>query len=318
MAAAGLQRALLAVAGAAALWNVSVRWGHPEDAVALVVGRRRCRPAPGRVDRRHADEVALMCYTDRPERSTLFDDLRHRLEEDGTIILDAFLVRAGTAYPVGRRYDPADPDGTENAGFGLPDEDDPQVSAMAAATAWSGRGILPDRGALRESIAGPTGAAAARASAALRAAADGLLGQSPGTEPVDGHRLAGMAGVAADRALVEVAGHHGLTTPTSALLAVLMCDVRIREQMIGRAVREPTSPWLPMLIAVARELPDSDAAHVCAALSVVAYRHGDGALAQVAVDRCLAEDPEHRLAHLMLDVMAAGLPPADLADLGGQ
>ncbi len=37
MAAAGLQRALLAVAGAAALWNVSVRWGHPEDAVALAL-----------------------------------------------------------------------------------------------------------------------------------------------------------------------------------------------------------------------------------------------------------------------------------------
>jgi hypothetical protein len=29
------KRALLAVAGAVALWNVSVRWGHPEDAVAV-------------------------------------------------------------------------------------------------------------------------------------------------------------------------------------------------------------------------------------------------------------------------------------------
>ena len=29
------RRALLAVAGAVALWNVSVRWGHPEDAVAV-------------------------------------------------------------------------------------------------------------------------------------------------------------------------------------------------------------------------------------------------------------------------------------------
>jgi hypothetical protein len=29
------KRAMLAVAGAVALWNVSVRWGHPEDAVAV-------------------------------------------------------------------------------------------------------------------------------------------------------------------------------------------------------------------------------------------------------------------------------------------
>ncbi len=29
------KRAVLAAAGAVALWNVSVRWGHPEDAVAV-------------------------------------------------------------------------------------------------------------------------------------------------------------------------------------------------------------------------------------------------------------------------------------------
>lgn len=35
LGAARPKRALLAVAGAVALWSVSVRWGHPEDAVAV-------------------------------------------------------------------------------------------------------------------------------------------------------------------------------------------------------------------------------------------------------------------------------------------
>jgi hypothetical protein len=52
-------------------------------------------------------------------------------------------------------------------------------------------------------------------------------------------------------------------------------------------------------------------------LAVVAYRHGDGALAQVAVDRCLAAEPHHRLAHLLLAIMAAGLHPDELVTLSG-
>ena len=54
---------------------------------------------------------------------------------------------------------------------------------------------------------------------------------------------------------------------------------------------------------------------MCAALAVIAYRKGDGALAQVALDRALHSDPAHRLAHLMLAVMAAGMHPSDLDTL---
>lgn len=64
-------------------------------------------------------------------------------------------------------------------------------------------------------------------------------------------------------------------------------------------------------------VPDDVAAELCSVLAVAAYRAGDGALAQVAVDRCLRGDPEHRLAHLMLGVMAAGLHPDELTGLGG-
>ena len=98
-------------------------------------------------------------------------------------------------------------------------------------------------------------------------------------------------------------------------LAVVVNDVAIRDAMIARAVVEMNRPWLPMLIAAAGWTPDDQAPQLCSVLAVVAYRHGDGALAQVAVDRCLAAEPHHRLAHLLLAIMAAGLHPDELATL---
>ena len=62
-------------------------------------------------------------------------------------------------------------------------------------------------------------------------------------------------------------------------------------------VAELDQPWLPMLIACATWTPDFLAAELCSVLAMVAYRHGDGALAQIAVDRCLAAEPGHPLAH---------------------
>jgi hypothetical protein len=70
-----------------------------------------------------------------------------------------------------------------------------------------------------------------------------------------------------------------------------------------------------MLISVVSRCPDEDAPQICSVLAVAAYRYGDGALAQCAVDRVLAEEPHHRLAHLMLSAMEGGLPPGELATM---
>ncbi len=186
---------------------------------------------------------------------------------------------------------------------------------MAAASALHGRSILPSRLALEESISGPSGHAGRQASAALHAAASGLFNAVGTSGPIDHDRLRGMATVAIERALDQVTRSSGIDPATCALIALLLVDVHVRDEMIARSVQEMAAAWIPMLIAVARAIPDEDAAEVCSVLAVAAYRRGDGALAQVAVDRCLTAEPDHRLAHLMLGVMAAGLPPGDLTRL---
>ncbi len=94
-----------------------------------------------------------------------------------------------------------------------------------------------------------------------------------------------------------------------------LASITGRDALIARMLPDPDA--VATLVTAAQSTPNTDppAADVCAALAVLAYRHGNGALAQVAIDRTLRTAPDHRLAHLMLAVMATGMPPADLDTL---
>ncbi len=119
------------------------------------------------------------------------------------------------------------------------------------------------------------------------------------------------------RALAELAQSRGVGPDTAGLLALSLHQVTVRDDLIARIVTDRETEWLPALIAAAAGVPDDVAAELCSVLAVAAYRAGDGALAQIAVDRCLRGDPEHRLAHLMLGVMASGMHPDLLEGLSG-
>jgi hypothetical protein len=267
---------------------------------------------------RYADAVALLCYTERPGTPALFEEVLSGLCGSATTVLDAVLVRQGRVFPARTAGGTPWVVGMDDGECDVPGPEDPQAQAMAAASALHGRGVLPSRQALRDSISGPHGSARRQAEAALRSAAQVLVDAVGSTGRADRHRLSALAADTTDRALAETAGSSGVAMSHCALIALLVADVEIRDEMIERAVQETEFPWIPLLVAVAASTPDEAAAEVCAVLSVAAYRHGDGALAQVAVDRCLAAEPGHRLAHLMLGVMAAGLPPADLAHLAAR
>lgn len=92
-------------------------------------------------------------------------------------------------------------------------------------------------------------------------------------------------------------------------------DPTTRDEYIKSAMGRPEI--LPVLIASAQKTPDDDprVANLCAALAFLAYHQGDGALAQVAIDRALRTEPQHRLAHLLLLIMASGVPPQALDSL---
>ena len=285
--------------------------------------------------RRHADEVVVISYQNSRRRPPMLDDLLSALARAGIDVMDAMVVRGGRVRPaLNAAMERAHP------GVPVPDASDPQVRELAAAGALAGRSVLSDRDELRRSIAGPRGARLARAQRHIEEAAAGRLPADgsptaghpvaddpadPAQAPVDQQKPPGQqeyvlrVGPIPDEVdhLVEIAfrqvGATGeVTVEVATALAVMVTDAGVRDAVLIRAVAEIDRPWLPMLIGSATWTPDYLAAPLCSVLAMVAYRHGDGALAQIAIDRCLAAEPRHSLAHLMIAIMAAGVRPEEL------
>jgi len=127
--------------------------------------------------------------------------------------------------------------------------------------------------------------------------------------------VSGRAVLSDRAALARSVAHTPTTHPADPVIMAAMGTVTGRDQWLIQHGSDPAS--LPALVAAVQATRDTDPRipNMTAALAVIAYRRGDGALAQVAVDRALRSDPTHRMAQLMLAVMAAGLHPSDLDDL---
>ena len=284
--------------------------------------------------RLHADEVVVISYQDSRRRPPMLDDLLSALARAGIDVMDAMVVRGGRVRPaLNAAMERAHP------GVPVPDADDPQVRQLAAAGALAGRTVLSDRDQLRRSIAGPRGARLAQARRHIDEAAAGRLpnigdsppDDSPAAETPHGGRpdQAATTGDSrehvlrigpipdeieclTERALRQISATGEVTVEVATALVVMLTDTSVRDTVMIRAVAEIDRPWLPMLIASATWTPDALAAPLCSVLAMVAYRHGDGALAQIAVDRCLAAEPRNSLAHLMIAIMSAGVRPEEL------
>jgi len=311
---------------------------HPTDSIVLMcmTGERNALGPVARVDLprgrdrdlvgqltgtalTHADRVAIVCYPGRRRRPVILDDLIGSLTCAGIGVLAALVVHAGRVWeaPTPRTLRLAD-------SRPVPGHHHPAARAFASANAMTGRVVLADRAQLRASIAGPRGdrgrLAAQAVGAVVRARpADlpGGLGTRPGPVP-DPHRPPSPMDVdplpervdrLIDDALAQVCTAGVVDVQTAAELAIACLDRAVRDGVLVRGLFELDRTWLAMLISCAAWTTDDLAPGICAVLAFVAYRHGDGALAQVSVDRCLAADPGNRLTHLLLATMAAGLPP---------
>jgi hypothetical protein len=186
--------------------------------------------------------------------------------------------------------------------------DHPNARALTAA----GMTARPDRESLAASVAPVTGGEAdsmRRAhQRALRRAAELITGA--GTP--DRLRPLVQAGRAAVRDAIaryqdggEITDHDQM-----AWLIVTVADLRVRDDAWARMAPEHSAAHRRLWTDATRRAAPAYAAAPASLLAFAAWQCGEGALANIAVERALEDDPEYSMAHLIGHALEAGLPPS--------
>jgi hypothetical protein len=230
------------------------------------------------------------------------DALRARFSKAGITVREALRVQDGRYWS----YACADPeccppDGTE---FDL---------AAHPITRRYAHLVLASREALAARVAPVTGDAADSMRKATTAARR-RAGRLAGGAGKDGGRRRGLLqpGLQAvtDALRLYRAGGRFESHDDAAWLALVLQSLRVRDDAWARMdpahVKDHLRLWTD-LTALARP---GYAAAPASLLAFTAWQDGDGALANVALDRALADDPDYSMARLLRDALDAGAPPS--------
>lgn len=94
-----------------------------------------------------------------------------------------------------------------------------------------------------------------------------------------------------------------------------MSDVQIRDYAMGVHQEDTYDLYFTMWRELLRLAPLGFIAPIACIVAAMAYENGDGALAQRALDRALADDASYPLAALLRRVFNAGWPPQSFAHM---
>jgi hypothetical protein len=95
-----------------------------------------------------------------------------------------------------------------------------------------------------------------------------------------------------------------------ARITVALRDLRVRDDAWARMDPAHAEAHQRLWTDVVRRAQPGHVAPSAALLAFVAWQSGDGALANVALDRALADNPRYSMALLLRQVITAGAPPA--------
>ena len=104
-------------------------------------------------------------------------------------------------------------------------------------------------------------------------------------------------------------GHLAGQDETARLLAALR-HLPVRDDAWARMDPEDKAAHLPLWTDLTRQAPAGYVAAPASLLAFVAWQHGNGALANVALDRALADNPRYSMALLLRQVIDSGAPPS--------
>jgi hypothetical protein len=189
---------------------------------------------------------------------------------------------------------------------------EPASTAYMAAVVAEGQVVHTDRSALERVVAPVDDAHLRRRERLLLAALDGPLdGTEAAPYPVAVDTAAGVRAV--DAAIADTAaGRLVLNDERVVALATALANTAVRDTALLRSAGSRAGAAEHLWAALARETPDPEAAEPAALLAVSALLRGDGALANVALDRAERAWPGHRLSRLLRVATEGGLRPSEV------
>ena len=192
---------------------------------------------------------------------------------------------------------------------------DPETPAAAAMTA-AGMPVLADRAAVAARVAPLGGTDAVSMRQATRRAerhASRLLARVRKSARLGAARqmiaAAGLNAVGAMIAAYRGGGSYA-TDYQIAWVTVALRDLRVRDDAWARMDPAHLDAHRRLWIDVTRRAQPGYVAAPASLLAFVAWQAGDGALANVALDRALADEPRYSMALLLRQVITAGAPPS--------
>ncbi|HUY47595.1 MAG TPA: DUF4192 domain-containing protein [Streptosporangiaceae bacterium] len=184
----------------------------------------------------------------------------------------------------------------------------PAAHPAAKALAGAGRPALPGRDALAATIAPLTGPAAKTMRQATeqaeRAASRLITGKGP--------EALNRPGLAAVRAAISLYRDGEPVVPAIgfAWLALALTRLRIRDDAWARMDPQYRDAHRRLWTDVVRRAQAGYVAAPACLLAFTAWQGGDGALANIAIDRALADTPGYSMAVLLRGILDAGTPPS--------
>jgi len=228
------------------------------------------------------------------------DALRHVASRAGVELLDVLRVHDGRFWS----YLCCEPSCCPAEGMPFDAAGHPASAVLADA----GLPVLASRDALAAAIGPLTGPAAGAMTEAARRAerVAARLTAAAGPHALD------RPGLAAVRAAVQ-AYRDGRTISSPARhawLALVLTSLRIRDDAWARMDPARHGAHRRLWTDVTRRARPGYVAAPASLLAFTAWQAGDGTLANIALDRALADTPGYTMAQLLRGALAAGAPPS--------
>jgi hypothetical protein len=255
--------------------------------------------------REHMTRVVLAGYGPGHLVTPVIDSIRSAAARDRLDVTDALRVHEARYWS----YLCTDPACCPADGVAFDPATHPDGAAMAAAARAAGAtptvSSRAELAATLQPLAGPDARTMARATERAERTVARITSR-------DGARAIYRPGLAAVRHAIDAYRDGGQLHPDArhAWLSVVLSVLRIRDDAWARMDPAHAGAHLRLWTNTLRRAQPGYAAAPAALLAFTAWQLGEGALANVALDRALADTPGYPLAILLRDAIQAGIAPA--------